>query len=1323
MLIWDPVYKAYIEVPDDTALPAPGPSSPVIVTPPPTNTTNQPITGSQGVPISVYTPPASIMPPVIPEPTKEVTGSQGVPISVYAPPAPVEPKPVAPTPVPVTPTPTTPITGSQGVPISVYTPLAPAAPKPTAPPTTGSQGVPISVYSPPAAGVPKPTLPPIETITEPPKQGASTPVFGTPEYTEWYYNDPAGPGFTKDSATKIVVDPGTYEVKSVDKKTGDTRVIGSATPSIDYMQNTYDQITSNFKSNYTDLDLQNADYDKAFKEADDLSKRLDLEMTALDKKWAFRIENGIFTGSDAEYEKYLEDYKKAEIQLDEYNGLVSKLNKKYDELMASQGNYSKDADLLNNLVDSINKKMASDYVKTGDGQYIKREDFDKLNPEVQKALKEDGYDAAMQIISKANARAIEQYRFEVKQNQFAYEDAKYQYDVQVNALDRIKAYKTGDSYDIPEYLRKGGDVETLKQAGFTPDDIQAAQDYNNRGISYNDFRKQYFEDHGWDLKQPHTILFSEAARLAAEGKQSAPMSEDVRVKAHEEWSNHVKEATDAYIEKHGMGDYVGSIAGGSLGLVFSPARALSPDTSLKDVSALEWGIGAAQIALIALPGIGAIAGKAGGAAAASIATKTVAGAAGALFTYETVKSWPNMSVPEKVLSVAMDTIIIGSALPRVNIKPAIDKTGQLFKATASETKQFIKDFGERFKAKTQAEANFANESSRMPGATQTPLLTEGGKLGAGWNLHTDVEFVNAVAKGDKPLAMILNKGDAVRLAKQKGLVAEAGSGAPEGLRNYYVFTDTPEGRLAYKRIIDAKNIDTNTTEGFIKYHTEVGKALGYSGADIRAYLEHNANLDIAFNRDFALKNALSKISTGIATKDEYLLKQGARDLQLVGANTPKQLGGDVLVKRAQLIEANSKDYIKLSKTKSPEGTADNFKRNEEYLDNEIQAAKRKYREVKNPETKKAIEQFLKESERQKVERKKTATKVSTETKTQVWPESLKGKYPLAKPREKTSTALIPAKDLRVKRSSGRYAVVPKKDFATKSLAQIATEKKVSLVELKVALSKVNTKPVQVTYNPKTKRTEIKPFTKTQAMPAPVQAPSAKQSAKSKLALETETRLSPAPYPVTKAQPKTAPSPETKVKPELETAPMPYPEPEPYPYPETKTLPEPKTETKTKVKTQIKTKLEIKTLEKVKTKPKPILKPTIEGNKKKQRQPELKPGSLAWQQGKLEVDAGSPGPEKVYYYAEPPDYKVKHSVNVPPKDFKQKGRTPKQTIQTIGGPVKHNVTVNMGITRATATPENKITFNSISERTPRITERHGSLGRKFPRISSRVGRLR
>ncbi len=76
-----------------------------------------------------------------------------------------------------------------------------------------------------------PVLAPGEQVIDLPPEQRTTiepPPFGSKEYTEWYYNNPAGPGFNPNSNTVVRVED-TGHVKVIDQKTGKSTTTGFVT--------------------------------------------------------------------------------------------------------------------------------------------------------------------------------------------------------------------------------------------------------------------------------------------------------------------------------------------------------------------------------------------------------------------------------------------------------------------------------------------------------------------------------------------------------------------------------------------------------------------------------------------------------------------------------------------------------------------------------------------------------------------------------------------------------------------------------------------------------------------------------------------------------------------------------------------------------------------------------------------------------------------------------------------------------------------------------------------------------------------------------------
>ncbi len=134
-------------------------------------------------------------------------------------------------------------------------------------------------------------------------------------------------------------------------------------------------------------------------EVEDLNKRIasyeqrvaayNDRIQAFDAKWASYVKEGTFTGSDADYQTYLKEYRAIDSER------IS-LSQNYYELKARSKN-----------VEAKRLKELEKYVQVGENEYILKEDWDKLDPEYQKILKEQGFDALNARISADNKAAIQ----------------------------------------------------------------------------------------------------------------------------------------------------------------------------------------------------------------------------------------------------------------------------------------------------------------------------------------------------------------------------------------------------------------------------------------------------------------------------------------------------------------------------------------------------------------------------------------------------------------------------------------------------------------------------------------------------------------------------------------------------------------------------------------------------------------------------------------------------------------------------------------------------------------------------------------------------
>lgn len=162
--------------------------------------------------------------------------------------------------------------------------------------------------------------------------------------------------------------------------------------------------------------------------------------------------------------------------------------------------------------------------------------------------------------------------------------------------------------------------------------------------------EEYFKDRGWDYRYKDIKKDTDAITIIPIGPA-----------ANKLYLERVKEARNSYTDKYGKGAFVSSVAGEQAAYIFAPARAIKPNVEIKDITGMEWGIGAAQVALLTLPITSAVLKPLGGVAQRVGSTIITTGSAG-LFTYDTINQWDNMSTTDKVLASIIDTVLIVSSI-------------------------------------------------------------------------------------------------------------------------------------------------------------------------------------------------------------------------------------------------------------------------------------------------------------------------------------------------------------------------------------------------------------------------------------------------------------------------------------------------------------------------------------------------------------------------------------------------------------------------------------------------------------------------------------
>jgi hypothetical protein len=274
------------------------------------------------------------------------------------------------------------------------------------------------------------------------------------------------------------------------------------------------------------------------------------------------------------------------------------------------------------------------------------------------------------------------------------------------ALDKLEGYKVKDGYNVALYLRDNrGDIESAKQtlatAAFDAKDIERAEEHNKKqyGIGaeayqpFEPFAEEYFNKKGWeyqrwrlpaDASQAEFDKRLQEAAAAHNDKYRPYISQDQFVEnyfADKGWKlnslktpflpaiiqvpddtkqlnqlqKRMNEATQAYIDRYGPTAVIQSGAAKLTPYIFMPSRSIAPEVQMKDISLLEYGIGAAQLATLGL-----LTGKvplpvsgAGKKAVISALNAMKVGATGSM-VYATAAEWDRMSTQERQLTIGID---------------------------------------------------------------------------------------------------------------------------------------------------------------------------------------------------------------------------------------------------------------------------------------------------------------------------------------------------------------------------------------------------------------------------------------------------------------------------------------------------------------------------------------------------------------------------------------------------------------------------------------------------------------------------------------------
>jgi hypothetical protein len=879
------------------------------------------------------------------------------------------------------------------------------------------------------------------------------------------------------------------------------------------------------------------------------------------------------------------------------------------------------------------KAFEAEHIKLKDNNYLRISDYNKMPIKYRSIAYREGIDAVNKAVEDDNRNELGAWVGKTYKE--SYMASKQQDDAQKKLAD----YQKDDKYDIASYLRDHPkDTETLKAAGFTKDTIEQAKAAAEKPESLESFTERYFEKKGWE---------ADRTKLVKEYKGS----ESESGKALREHDYHLAQATKAYTDKYGVGAVAGTAAARGLSLVFSPARALRPEVSINDITPMEWGIGAAQVVLIASPFAGAVIKGAAG----KVVSMGLQGAAGTFFAVDTATSWQQMTPTERVISAGFDALIMGSVLKGVGKaipasaqpKAIISKVGQYFERMDVTANTQVKDalelaskgieagskrrIIEAAKDIIKASKNIEDEAARK-------MVTDGAKY-----LKTHAADYAKMIKETRKLTT----GDI------KTVSADT-SGQAENIGKELIARD--------KLITDATNPGTKPTISDADWHNFAEKGVFQTSKQaaepVRMSLEQIREQQIMQDR----LQKLIEHMPGLRRDNLY------KGMEKTGAARKEAIDDMWEYLNDRYGKDQVENYVKTGQW-DVEGVLDKVRK---MLDDEFESPKTPKNDMDDLFD--DIQQMLRDNKKPL----SPAGKATVDDLTD-WLQGKPGKGGGVAVKEKVKTET--KTEIKTKE-------------ATKTKPEVKTE----------------TKP-GIKVNPDIK-TQVKVATKTQERPDT----STKVGISTQTQLKTDTKVSTSTKPGTQTSSKTQPSVKVSPQPAPQPQPLPQPKPSPQPMPAPQPKPQPRPEPKPQPKPW----------------PGPGIKPPKPPNKLiikdpgsgkgKEQTVTVKRGSLVWEQGKLEVDPSHKGPETVYKFAEPNDYKVKTSIGKPPKGYRDTGDTPKTTIQTIGGPVKRKVSVPMGITTAHADPDNERI--SFSRSIPGITPgRRGLSGGRGVRITPRFRKLR
>lgn len=872
-------------------------------------------------------------------------------------------------------------------------------------------------------------------------------------------------------------------------------------------------------------------------------------------------------------------------------------------------------------------------------------------------------------------------------------------------------------YDLVSYLRENPNAEAvnvLRKEGFKDDDIDKAKIEAAKPISQEQFTDEYLKKNYPDKDYTLESLKSR--------KQMDGESNPVYYKRLAEQDKLLSKVTDAYVDKYGKGALIGTGAARVGEFLFAPARALRPEVTVGDISKEEWVIGGAQVALLV---VSPVAGKVLGGVAGQVVSKGVQTAAGGVFAADTARNWDKMNNTERAVSLAFDALIIGTALPKYstitkgakNIDQAYTRwTGQPaeagnFRVDPTPAKNIINAVelrGDPLPATLKAKLNESVTRVQLAGnealttGKYAKFIDEVKNMEAYANEiknpYARQEYLNQIRK------IAANPKGSLKLAEE---VSKGKQGPVEKVveKNNKFLDDLNE---ATKKWDEPKPKKTPSNEA-IKM-SELDKVEGtYKQPTQRE--PKNMSLEEKLNQQ-ATSDRMAKL---IEKAPRQLREQYYKALEKGGAEREEAIKDmreyleDKYGKKELENYLESGDWEGSAKKpyEPPEsgkggssergGTTTKEKVKTETLTEEekksLQKIKEKVKNTLTQEEKEALNRI-----KQNIEQLKKEQQIKFQ-------ESLKIREDLKK-------AIKEREDLKSK-----YKEEIKTEKSTKTTTENKPKKEFKLEEKRDLETKLEENLLLETQLQQQLQTSLKNQTALQTKLKELTRLAEQTRIVFNTKLQEQTEIANQTKPDTQTNPKTS----TKPEPKPGTKPNPGVKPEPQPQPK----PQPKTEPRTEPKP--KTVPRVNSGNKVSPPPKPEAEIKNESKKVK-----VKAGTIVWEQGKL---GRGDKQKEVVKVLEPPYDKVETLVGRDPVGYVDTGDTPKETIQAVGGNVKSNVSVPMGVTTAHAKANSReITFTSrakaLTDKAPSLSARLRSISRseRIPggrslRITPRTPRLR